>query len=291
MKDKRFWKILGITLVALALLCVTAVVLAGPPAQGPGSEDSEAGFANSPPKSAEVIGDDPDEDGYVGSIAPNNDSGASPSEPDTGSASNWDQFFLEPQPDEDGYTGPVPLSVESSAPPSEPDADNASHWDQFFLEPQPDEDGYSISAADIDAAWSDFYYVFAAGSTMRPRDSATTWGYPGSGCVSAAVGNDLFTLHLDLPEGSRIDYLRIFYYDTSANDSRTWITAYDGAGGYDDIATVLSSGNGGYGTEVSAYVGEVVSNLNNAYVLNWRASQTGDTMRLCGLRVAYRLPD
>jgi hypothetical protein len=97
-------------------------------------------------------------------------------------------------------------------------------------------------------------------------------------------------LHLDLPEGSRIDYLRIFYYDTSANDSRAWITTYDGTGGYDDIATVPSSGNGGYGTEVSAYVGEVVSNLNNAYVLNWHASQTGDTMRLCGLRVAYRLP-
>ena len=47
---------------------------------------------------------------------------------------------------------------------------------------------------------------------------------------------------------------------------------------------------GGYGTTLSTYLGHVVNTELNAYVLNWRPNQLGSAMRLCGLRVAYRLP-
>ena len=156
--------------------------------------------------------------------------------------------------------------------------------------PQPDGNVY-LPAADIsNAGFSPiFSYAFVAGSALHPVDSDTTWNYESYGCVSAG-GTALFNADLDLPEGSRIDYLRIYYRDTSANNSIGWITTYDGAGGYDDLTYVQSSGSGGYGTQLSAYVGDVVDNHDNSYVLNWRANQNGNTMRLCGFRVAYRLP-
>jgi hypothetical protein len=138
--------------------------------------------------------------------------------------------------------------------------------------------------------WSQFRYINISGSTLRPRASATDWTYPGGGCISASGANDIFNIHLPVPHGSRIDYLRLYYYDTSAGNSRAWVTTYNGAGVANDVTAVDSTGNAGYGTTLSPYVGHVVNTVNNSYVLNWRANQTGSTMRLCGLRVAYRDP-
>jgi hypothetical protein len=140
--------------------------------------------------------------------------------------------------------------------------------------------------------WSDFYYIFAAGSTLRPRDSIQDWANSSDGgCIYATTSaNEVMNLHLDLPTGSRIDYLRIFYYDANASNSDAWITTYNGSGGFSDIFSVSTSGASGYGTNLSSYVGHIVDNANNAYVLNWRPNATGSTMRLCGLRVAYRVP-
>jgi len=148
--------------------------------------------------------------------------------------------------------------------------------------------------AEIAATWSGFLYEFVAGSTFRPRASATTWGQRGDGgCVYAVAGaGEVFNVPLELPQGSRIDYLRLFFYDTSANDSRAWLSYYNGAGGLVDLpsgAGMDSSGSAGYDTTLSAYMGHVVDNSNNAYVLNWRSNVNGNTMALCGMRVAYRL--
>lgn len=135
-----------------------------------------------------------------------------------------------------------------------------------------------------------FHYEYVAGAALRPRDSSSGWDYSGVGCVSRASGSELFNIHLGLPEGSRIDYLRIYYYDTSASNSTAWVTSYNSTGGYSDITSVVTAGTGGYGTRLSSYVGHVVDNSSRAYVLNWSPGQNGSTMRLCGLRVAYRTP-
>jgi hypothetical protein len=163
--------------------------------------------------------------------------------------------------------------------------------DEFPL-PQPGEDTFVSAVETANAGFFPvFSYLFVAGSALHPVDSDTTWHYDYYGCVSASTeAGNLFNVHLGLPEGSRIDYLRIFYYDTSGSNSRAWITTYDGEGGYSDLTYVNSSGNSGYGTALSDYVGHVVDNSDNSYVLNWRANVAGSTMRLCGLRVAYRLP-
>ncbi|MDX9954617.1 MAG: hypothetical protein RBT75_11000 [Anaerolineae bacterium] len=214
------------------------------------------------------------------------------SEPDT-SLSTGVKF--ESAPDMDGYIGPVyqgivdlgsEISSADGLPGELPD------WEQFFLEPQPDQDEGAIKTADAGIAWSGFYYKYIAGSTLRPRSSSTTWATDGGGgCVYAVSGaGEIFNVPLSLPQGSRIDFLRLYYYDTNAGDSNAWVTVYNGAGGFADLTLVASTSNTGYGTTLSPELLHVVNNADNAYVLNWRANVVGNSIALCGLRVAYRLP-
>lgn len=199
------------------------------------------------------------------------------------------------QPDENGYTGPLPEAQKIEMPPSSDyEIELQPDWEEFQREPQPDDnlDGQSMTEGDL--RWSTlFYYDHVAGAVLRPRDSSIEWAPDSSGgCVYLSSGNTntILNLHLDIPDGVRIDYLRIYYYDASVSDSIAWVTRYDNAGGYDDVAYVFSSGDTGYGTQLSSEILHVVDNVNYSYVLNWRPNVTGSSMALCGLRVAYRLP-
>ena len=198
-------------------------------------------------------------------------------------------------PDEDGYTGPIPMADPNADIPYSGDGVELN-LSQFETngEPQPDEDAYYDQPgvnATVDAGWSHFYYMYVAGSTLRHRISGNNWYSAGSGgCVYTDNTSNILNLDAQFPEGARIDYLRIFYYDTSASDSMAWVTSYDGADGLNDRTNVSSSGDTGYGTNLSAYLGHVVDSYTNAYLLNWRPNVADSTMQLCGLRVAYRLP-
>ncbi len=72
---------------------------------------------------------------------------------------------------------------------------------------------------------------------------------------------------------------------------QAWVTSYDSAGGLVDLLYLPFGHNYGYATELSPFVGVVVDTLNNSYVINWRPNITGTSMYVCGLRVAYKLPD
>jgi hypothetical protein len=191
--------------------------------------------------------------------------------------------------DVDGYAGPrmeAPVEVFS-----EESTAAQADWSEFFAEPQADQDAGSVQQNDVGAAWSDFYYENVSGSTFTPRASVLEWGYPGGGCLYAINNpSQVLNVPLSLPQGSRIDYLRIYFFDTSAADSQAWVTVYDGVGGFTDLTVVSSAGTAGYGTALSPFVGHVVDNASRSYVLNWRPNAAGESMRLCGLRVAYRLP-
>ena len=120
---------------------------------------------------------------------------------------------------------------------------------------------------------------------------AQTFAAPAADAAApAATPNEWFTLNLNIPHGARIDYLRLLYYDKSSANSQAYITSYNAQGAVNDLIGLSSSGNSGYGYQISAYLGHVVDTESHAYVLNWRANQRGSAMRLCGLRVAYRLP-
>jgi len=72
---------------------------------------------------------------------------------------------------------------------------------------------------------------------------------------------------------------------------QAWVTSYDDAGNYEDIAYLAFGHYYGYQTELSPYIGRVVDTINNSYVINWRPNIVGSSMYVCGIRVAYRLPD
>jgi hypothetical protein len=60
-----------------------------------------------------------------------------------------------------------------------------------------------------------FSYFHVGGSSLRPRDSNAEWDSDGSGgCLYLTAGNpnNVFNIHMDIPNGSRIDYLRIYCY-------------------------------------------------------------------------------
>ncbi len=62
---------------------------------------------------------------------------------------------------------------------------------------------------------STFSYFHIPGSVLRPRDSTSEWGTDWSGgCIYQTSGSpyNVFNLHLNIPNGSRIDYLRVYYY-------------------------------------------------------------------------------
>jgi hypothetical protein len=190
-------------------------------------------------------------------------------------------------PDEPGYRGPQPAAVEGGLAASEELATDAPDWEALMAGPQQDKPGYGEARG---PEWTDFYYTFVAGSSLRPRDSSSGWRYPGVGCVYINNGNQLMTIDLNIPTGARIDYLRLYYRDASASNSTAWVTNYNGAGAFTDLTSVSSAGNSGYGTTLSPFVNHVVNNASRSYSLNWQANQTGTSMQLCGLRVAYRLP-
>ncbi|MEZ4769967.1 MAG: hypothetical protein R2844_16230 [Caldilineales bacterium] len=203
----------------------------------------------------DVLGDDADEDGYTGAV---NTAAAvlEPSEVAASQPAEASADALALQPDDNGYRGPVDRAAQADIAPSEMQPAEAPDWEQFFAEPQPDQDSYANPLGLDDRSpddWSSFRYLNVAGATLRPRDSSSGWDYSGTGCVSRSSGSELINIHLPIPDGSRIDYLRIYYYDSSSSDSRAWVTNYNSSGGYTDVTTVTSSGSSGYGTQLSAY--------------------------------------
>lgn len=132
-----------------------------------------------------------------------------------------------------------------------------------------------------------FSYAHIAGSTFRPRNSATTWNYAGAGCITSTVGTQLFVHKLLLPQDAVVNYLRIYYNDTSASDVSAYITRYDSAGDSADLTSAASSGTPGYSEELSPLIAYSVDNASNALVVNVVFGAADPNLAFCGVRVAY----
>jgi len=192
------------------------------------------------------------------------------------------------QPDDNGYIGVITEANQVEIAPSGDLPAQEIDWDALIPEDAPDQ-----VDTNADPNWSNFYYYHVTGSALHPRDSSVEWNAGGSGGCLYQVSGDpyvIYNLHQEIPDGARIDYLRIFYYDTSASTSYAWVTRYDDTGGYQDITSIGSVGAAGYGTALSPLVEHVIDNVNYSYILNWRPNVNGTSMYICGLRVAYRLP-
>jgi hypothetical protein len=131
-----------------------------------------------------------------------------------------------------------------------------------------------------------------AGSALRPRRSGVDFNPSGSGgCIYASnSAGDIFNTPIWLPQGTTVDTLRMYYYDTSASNSTAWFTVYDLYGSIVDEWAVSSSGDFGNSFSDSSPIDHVVDYSIYSYLLNWRPNVAGTTMQLCGFRIFHSPP-
>lgn len=138
-------------------------------------------------------------------------------------------------------------------------------------------------------------YYHIPGSVLMPVDSSTTLAYDYMGCVHAETGGaNLLNAPLDIPSGSTLTGMRLYYVDSNASTNvQAWITRYDMDGtDYDDIINITSSGSSGRGNvwgDVNPTM-DVLDTYSWSYVLNVRVNSASNTLQICGLRVMYYPP-
>lgn len=69
-----------------------------------------------------------------------------------------------------------------------------------------------------------------------------------------------------------------------------WLTRYEPGQANLDLASVLSTGNTGYGTTLSPELTVTVDMATYAYVLTWGSSVATSANQICGARIAYYAP-
>jgi hypothetical protein len=132
-----------------------------------------------------------------------------------------------------------------------------------------------------------FRYLNISGGVFQGRNDGVGFSTAGRGCMHATAGNARLTVKALLPDGALVKYVRIFYRDTSSTDMNVWLTAYDGAGGFEDIVRVASTGNAGYGTALSEEMNYRVDHYASALALVAGPTVPDDTQEVCGVRLAY----
>jgi hypothetical protein len=131
-----------------------------------------------------------------------------------------------------------------------------------------------------------------AGSVLRPRQSSADFSvYWTGGCVYASSnGTVVWNTPLHLPQGSNIQYLRMYYRDASSSNSTAWFTVYDLFGDIVDEWDVSSDGNTGEGFRDTELISHTIDYQGYSYVLNWRPTDASQDMQLCGFRIFYERP-
>jgi hypothetical protein len=133
------------------------------------------------------------------------------------------------------------------------------------------------------------------GSTLRPRENDVSYATNGNGsCVYVTAGdaNTVWNFPLALPEGSKVEWLRMYYHDTdSSHNTSGWFTKYDLYGGLVKEWAVNSTGSAGDNySDVLITPTETIDYDLYSYVLNWRPVAVTSTLQLCGFRLFYTAP-
>lgn len=149
------------------------------------------------------------------------------------------------------------------------------------------------SAAANQPAGSVFDYLFITGAAFHPLESTTTYAYSGGGCIHKTGGSDnLFTHKAVLPQGAIVRYLRLYYYDTSTESVTAFFTTYNTTGGFNELTSVSSlNAAGGFDSILSPEINYTVDHF--AAPINVVANlgaQNDNTLRFCGVRIAYEPP-
>lgn len=146
----------------------------------------------------------------------------------------------------------------------------------------------AAAATPVAAQGTSFTYFNVAGSSFVPRGNGPATVYQSAGCVSRASLGDFIVYPLQLPDGSQIKYVRVYYRDTSATDLSVALTRYDGIGGFFDETVFNNTGiSSGFGSTLSPELDIVVDNLNQARQLLVNFGEASAALQFCGIRVAY----
>lgn len=168
---------------------------------------------------------------------------------------------------------------------------------QGFASPEgiyPDDNASLSTALAPNAPAATFSYYFVSGAALVPRDSASSYVYDGQGCVHSGSGSIVLNTDLQLPVGSEIKYLRLYYYDTNNPGYVTgYVSRYPPSQNSVDLVTVSSptTGQPGAGFVVSQRITQTVDYENFPYLVIGRPSIANANLRICGLRVAYYAPE
>lgn len=131
------------------------------------------------------------------------------------------------------------------------------------------------------------------GSALKPRENDVSYTVDSNGSCTYVTAGDAFTVWNAapaLPQGAVVERIRMYYNDTSGNNSSAWFTVYDLYGAIVQEWSVSSTGNSGNGFNDSAAINHTIDYSTYSYLLNWRPVVTGSTMQLCGFRVFYTPP-
>lgn len=132
-----------------------------------------------------------------------------------------------------------------------------------------------------------------SGGALKPRENDVSYGVSASGGCAYVTAGDTFTvwnIEPNLPPGTRVDTLRMYYYDTSASSSSAWFTIYDLYGAIVQEWSVSTEGSSGHSFNDSAQINHTVDYSQYSYLLNWRPNVAGSAMQLCGFRVFHEFP-
>jgi hypothetical protein len=139
-------------------------------------------------------------------------------------------------------------------------------------------------------------WFFLPAASFNPRDSAITFAYSGLGYIQRTGGSStMFWAPLVVPAGARLNYIRYFYYDNSAQDLTVYISKFPGdtSPTVVDIENGSSSGTPGYASSFFA-LNETIRygatpSEEQGYVVYVSLPDASSNMRFKGVVVFYQL--
>lgn len=140
------------------------------------------------------------------------------------------------------------------------------------------------------ASYNSWLRVPAA--ALKPRQSDVEWDVNVAGGCSYASAGDSSTwwaAPLYLPDGSTIQYFRMYYNDSNATyNGAAYLTVYDMYGAIVAEWGVYSSGSIGESYATTEQIDHTVDYSLYSYAINWRPNVIGTTLQVCGFRIYYQ---
>jgi hypothetical protein len=135
-----------------------------------------------------------------------------------------------------------------------------------------------------------FDYMHASGYAFKSFIEGTTYTNSAGGCLYTTAGASYLFSGVIIPDGSVIEYVRLYYKDTSeANDASLVMYQY-GEGSSTNLLSLSTVGSYPGVRTHSESVNILINNAVYGYGFEWAAPGNSDTTQICGYRITYTPP-